>query len=75
MYIGESLKCAGYQSLGSLARNAVFSDTVEVLVWPLEVLDKSESHAWTRLWLNISSRCRQSSRELRARTVPRRVIS
>jgi hypothetical protein len=57
MYISESLKCAGYRSLGSLARNAFFSDTVEVLVWPLEVLDKSESHPRIRLWLNLSSRC------------------
>jgi hypothetical protein len=44
MSISESLKCAGYRSFGSLARNAFFSDSVEVLVLPLEVLDKSESH-------------------------------
>jgi hypothetical protein len=75
MYISESLNGAAYRSLGPLARNAFFSDTVEVLVWPLEVLDKSESHPWTRLWLNISSHCRQSSRELRERTVPQPVIS
>jgi len=42
MSISESLKCAGHRSLGSLARNACFSNTVEVLVWPVEVLDKSE---------------------------------
>ena len=42
MSLSESLKCAGYRSLGSLARNAFFSNTVEFLVWPLEILDKSE---------------------------------
>ena len=37
-----SLKGAGYCSLGSLARNAIFSDILESLCWPLEAgLDKS----------------------------------
>jgi len=36
-----SLKGAGYRSLGSLARNALFSNILESLCWPLEaVLDK-----------------------------------
>jgi hypothetical protein len=38
-----SLKGAGYRSLGSLARNALLSNFIEILCWPLEgVLDRSE---------------------------------
>lgn len=38
-----SLKGAGYRSLGSLARNALFSNILESLCWPLEaVIDRSK---------------------------------
>jgi hypothetical protein len=39
--VGRSLTSAGYSSLGSLARNALLSDLVEALCWPLEsVIDR-----------------------------------
>jgi hypothetical protein len=41
--ISGSLKNAGFRSLGSLAQNAFFSDTIEGLIWPLSALDRSGS--------------------------------
>lgn len=35
-----SLKNAGYRSLGSLAKNALFADLIDALVWPLSALDR-----------------------------------
>ena len=40
--IKTSLKNAGYRSLGSLAKNALFTDLVDALVWPLSALDRSK---------------------------------
>jgi hypothetical protein len=45
--IRQSLKKASYRSLGSLARNAFFSDTVEMLCWPLEcVFDRGKRECY-----------------------------
>jgi hypothetical protein len=38
--IRTGLKNAGYRSLGSLAKNALFADLIDVLVWPLSALDR-----------------------------------
>jgi hypothetical protein len=38
--IRTSLKYAGYRSLGSLAKNALFADLIDALVWPLSALDR-----------------------------------
>lgn len=40
---GGTLKNACYRSLGSLAKNALFTDLVDMLVWPLTALDRGES--------------------------------
>jgi hypothetical protein len=41
--VGRSLTSAGFSSLGSLARNALLSDLVEALCWPLEsVIDRGK---------------------------------
>lgn len=40
--IRTSLKNAGYRSLGSLAKNALFADLIDALIWPLSALDRGE---------------------------------